>query len=50
MCKHMSPARPIDMEVNRLLTDWTLCAKRVKSPANQQLYELHDPYRQMSHG
>jgi len=45
VCEHMSPACSIDMEVNRLLTDWTLCAKRVKSPANQQLYQLHDPYR-----
>jgi hypothetical protein len=45
VCEHMLPARSIDMEVNRLLADWTLRAKRVKSPPNQQLYELHDPYR-----
>jgi hypothetical protein len=41
----MSPACSIDMEVNRLLADWTLCKKRVRSPPNQQLYELHYPYR-----
>jgi len=27
----------IDMKVNRLLADWTLCEKRLKSPPNQQL-------------
>jgi hypothetical protein len=37
VCKHMSPACSIDMEVNRLLADWTLCEKWVKSPPNQQL-------------
>jgi hypothetical protein len=45
VCEHMTPARSIDMEVNRLLADWTLGAKRVKSPPTEQLYELHDPYR-----
>jgi hypothetical protein len=37
VCKHVSPACSIDMEVNRLLADWTLCEKWVKSPPNQQL-------------
>ena len=41
----MSPACSIDMEVNCLLADRTLCEKRVKSPPNQQLYEFHNPYR-----
>ena len=50
VCKDMSPACSIDMEVNRLLADWTLCAKRVNSPPNQQLYELHNPHIEMSHG
>ena len=45
VCEDMSPACSIDMEVNRLLADWTLCKKRVRSPPNQQLYELHYPYR-----
>ena len=45
VCEHMLPARSINMEVNRLLADWTLCEKRVKSPPSQQLYELDDPYR-----
>ena len=43
--EHVSPACSIDMEVNRLLADRTLCEKRVRSPPNQQLYELHYPYR-----
>ena len=34
----------------RLLADWTLCEKRVNSPPNQQLYELHNPHIEMSHG
>jgi len=41
VCKDMLPACPIDMEMNRLLADRTLCEKRVRSPPNQQLYELH---------
>ena len=45
VCEDMSPACSIDMVVNRLLADWTLCKKRVRSPPNQQLYELHYPYR-----
>ena len=44
VCKNMSSACSIDMEVNRLLADWTLCEKRVNSPPNQQLYELHNPH------
>jgi hypothetical protein len=36
--------------VNCLLADRTLCEKRVNSPPNQQLYELHNPHRKMSHG
>ena len=40
----------IDMKVNRLLADWTLREKRVNSPPNQQLYELHNPHIEMSHG
>ena len=50
VCKDMSPACSIDMEVNRLLADWTLREKRVNSPPNQQLYELHNPHIEMSHG
>jgi len=50
VCKDMSPASSIDMQVNRLLADWTLCEKRVNSPPNQQLYELHNPHMEMSHG
>ena len=46
----MSAARSVDMEVNCLLANRTLGEKRVKSPPNQQLYELHNPYRYMSHG
>ena len=45
VCKDMSPASSIDMQVNCLLADWTLCEKRVQSPPNQQLYQLRDPYR-----
>ena len=45
VCEHVSPACSIDMEVNLLLADRTLCEKRVKSPPNQQLYELSNPYR-----
>jgi hypothetical protein len=45
VCEDVSPACSIDMKVNRLLADWTLCKKRVRSPPNQQLYELHYPYR-----
>jgi hypothetical protein len=41
----MSPACSIDVELNCLLAERTLCEKRVKSPPNQQLYELHSPYR-----
>ena len=37
VCENMSPACSIDMEVNRLLAEWALCTKRVKSPPNQQL-------------
>ena len=44
VCKDMSPTCSIDMEVNRLLADRTLCEKRVNSPPNQQLYELHNPH------
>ena len=50
VCKDMSPTCSIDMEVNRLLADWTLREKRVNSPPNQQLYELHNPHMEMSHG
>jgi hypothetical protein len=50
VCKGMSPACSIDVEVNRLLADGTLCEKRVNSPPNQQLYELHNPHMGMSHG
>ena len=42
VCKDMSPTCSIDMEVNRLLADWTLCEKWVNSPPNQQLYEIHN--------
>jgi hypothetical protein len=45
VCKDVSPTCSVDMEVNRLLADRTLCEKRVRSPPNQQLYELHYPYR-----
>jgi hypothetical protein len=38
VCEDMAPACSIDMKVNRLLTDRTLCEKRVRSPPNQQLY------------
>ena len=48
VCKDMSPACSIDMEVNSLLADRTLCEKRVNSPPNQQLYELHNPHVEMS--
>ena len=41
----MSAARSVDMEVNCLLANRTLGEKRVRSPPNQQLYELHNPYR-----
>jgi hypothetical protein len=50
VCKDMPPACSIDMEVNRLLADRTLCEKRVNSLPNQQLYELHNPHMEMSHG
>ena len=50
VCKDMLPACSIDMEVNCLLADRTLCEKRVNSPPNQQLYELHNPHMEMSHG
>ena len=50
VCNDMSPACSIDMEVNRLLADRTLCEKRVNSPPNQQLHELHNPHIEMSHG
>jgi hypothetical protein len=50
VCKNMSPACSIDMEANRLLADWTLCEKRMNSPPNQRLYELHNPHIEMSHG
>jgi hypothetical protein len=50
VCKGMSPTGSVDMEVNRLLADRTLCEKRVNSPPNQQLYELHNPHVEMSHG
>jgi|AmaraimetFIIA100_FD_contig_41_3216426_length_306_multi_7_in_0_out_0_1 hypothetical protein len=45
MCKDVSPAGSVDVEVDGLLTDRTLREKRVKSPPNQQLYELRNPYR-----
>jgi hypothetical protein len=45
VCEHMSPACSIDMEVNCLLADRTSCEKRVRSPPNQQLYKLRNPYR-----
>ena len=50
VCKGMSSACSTNMEVNRLLADRTLCEKRVNSPPNQQLYELHNPDMEMSHG
>jgi hypothetical protein len=50
VCKDMSPACSIDVEVNRLLADGTLGEKRVNSPPNQQLYQLHNPHMEMSHG
>ena len=46
----MSAARSVDMEVNCLLANRTLGEKRVRSPPNQQLYELHNPHIEMSHG
>ena len=48
VCKDMSPTCSIDMEVNRLLEDRALYEKRVNSPPNQQLYELHNPHVEMS--
>jgi len=45
VCKHVSPACSIDMEVNSLPADRTLCDKRVKSLPNEQLYQLRNPYR-----
>ena len=50
VCKNMSSACSIDMEVNRLLADRTLCENRVNSPPNQQLYQLHNPHIELSHG
>ncbi len=50
VCKDVSPTCSVDMEVNRLLADRTLCEKRVNSPPNQQLYEFHNPHVEMSHG
>jgi hypothetical protein len=50
VCKDMSPTCPIDMQVNRLLADRTLCEKRVNSPPNQQLYEFQNPHMEMLHG
>ena len=44
----MSAARSVDMEVNCLLANRTLGEKRVRSPPNQQLYELHNPHVEMS--
>jgi len=44
MCEDMSPAGSVDVEVDRLLTDRTLRKQRMKSPPNQQLYELRNPY------
>lgn len=48
--EHMSPACSIDVKVNCLLADRALRGKRVRSPPHQQLYELHGPYRYVSHG
>jgi hypothetical protein len=45
MCKDVSPAGSVDVEMDGLLTDRTLGEKRVKSLPNQQLYELRYPYR-----
>ena len=50
VCKDVSPTCSVDMEMNRLLADRTLCEQRVNSPPNQQLYELHNPHIEMSHG
>ena len=41
----VSPACAIDMEVDALPADRTLGEQRVKSPPNQQLYGLDNPYR-----
>jgi hypothetical protein len=45
VCEDVSPASSVDVKVDRLLTDRTLCEKRVKLPPHQQLYELRNPYR-----
>jgi hypothetical protein len=50
VCKDVSPTCSVDMEVNCLLADRTLCEKRVNSPPNQQLYGLHNPHVEISHG
>ena len=50
VCKNMSSACSIDMEVNRLPADRTLCENRVNSPPNQQLYQLHNLHIELSHG
>jgi hypothetical protein len=42
--EHVSPACSIDVKMNRLLTDWTLCEKRVSSPPGEQFYEFRNPY------
>jgi hypothetical protein len=49
MGKDVTAAGFIDMEPDHLLADRALGGDRVKPPPAQQLYEFHNPYRDVPH-
>jgi hypothetical protein len=49
MGEDVAAAGFIDVEANHLLADRTLGGDRVKPPPAQQLYEFHNPYRDVPH-
>jgi len=49
MGEDVAAAGFIDVEADHLLADRTLGGDRVKPPPAQQLYEFHNPYRDVPH-
>jgi hypothetical protein len=49
MGEDVAAAGFIDVEADHLLADRALGGDRVKPPPAQQLYEFHDPYKDVSH-